>query len=55
VGVKDPAQENREHVRRLLQRKQPEFAALPDCPDLNSPCLSGRDAMCAVPVTNWYS
>ena len=53
--VTDQAQENREHVRTLLQKKQPEFAALLDWPDLNLPCLSGRDTMCAEPAADRYS
>jgi DNA-binding NarL/FixJ family response regulator len=38
----DRAQENREHVRTLLQKKQPESASLLDWPDLNLPCVSDR-------------
>jgi hypothetical protein len=54
----DRAQENREHVRMLLRKKQPEFAALLDWLelldwlDLNFPCLSGRDTMCAQPAAD---
>jgi hypothetical protein len=51
----DRAQENREYVRTLLQKKQPEFAALLDWPDLNLPCLSGRDTMCAERAADRYS
>ncbi len=55
MTVTDRAQENRAHVRALLQKKQPEFAALLDWPDLNMPCLSGRDTMCAEPDTDGSS
>jgi hypothetical protein len=55
VTVTDRAQENREHVRTLLREKEPEFAALVDWPELNLPCLVGRDMMCAEPVTDWSS
>jgi hypothetical protein len=37
------------------QKKQPEFATLLDWPDLNLPCLSGRDAMYAEPAMDWCS
>lgn len=53
MTVTGQAQENREYVRTLLKRKQPEFAALLDWPDLNFPCLSG--SMCAEPATDWCS
>jgi hypothetical protein len=52
-NAQESARENREHVRTLLRKKQPEFAALLDWLelldwlDLNFPCLSGRDTMCA--------
>ena len=52
MTVTDRTQENREYVRTLLQRKQPEFAALLDWPDLNWPCLSDRDVMRAEPATD---
>ena len=52
MTVTDRAQENREHVRALLQKKQPEFAALLDWPDWDLPCLSGQDTMRAEPATN---
>ena len=42
MTVTDRAQEDREHVRSLLQRKQPEFALLLDWPDLNLPRVSDR-------------
>jgi len=38
----DRAQDNREHVRTLLQERQPESASLLDWPDLNLPCVSDR-------------
>jgi len=49
------AQENREHVRALLREKEPKLAALLDWPGLLLPCPSGRDMICAEPVTDWSS
>ncbi len=55
MTVTDRAQENREHVRMLLLKRQPEFAALLDWPELNLSCLSGRDTMCAEPAADGCS
>ena len=52
MTVTDRAQENREYVRALLKKKQPEFAALLDWPDWDLPCLSGWDSMCAEPAAD---
>jgi len=38
VTIIDQAQENRKYVRRLLRKKQPEFAALLESLELNLPC-----------------
>jgi hypothetical protein len=40
VAITDQARENREYVRTLLRRKQPEFAALLESLELELPCLS---------------
>jgi hypothetical protein len=52
VAVGNRAQENREYVRALLKKKQPEFAALLDWPDRDVPCRRGQETMCAEPATN---
>jgi hypothetical protein len=38
VTIIDQAQENRKYVRRLLKKKQPEFAALLESLELKLPC-----------------
>jgi hypothetical protein len=50
VAVKDRAQENREYVRTLLKKKQPEFAASLDWLDWDLP-VSVAEKRCAEPAT----
>ena len=49
MSLDDRARENREYVRTLLKKKEPEFAALLDGLERELPCLTCRDTMCAAP------